>query len=353
MEITYKVSIIVPVYNTEPYLDRCMQTLLKQSLKEVQIILVDDGSKDRSGILAEQYAHQDSRVLVIHKENEGLGKARNTGLEKAEGEYVGFVDSDDYVDIHMFEKMYHEAKKQDADIVLSGLWKVGGSVFKEKEAVLENGFKNKECFRTKTDLDRLLLGIVGAAPEEKADSRYNFSVCKNLFRNHSIQKNNLRFCSEKNIISEDLIFLIEFINSIQTAVGIPEAYYYYCRNESSLTRVYRQDKYEENKKLYYAVKKKLLERMPEKDFEIYIDRQLQAAARVAISEEVMSSKANALSAKELRQRILAICDDQELQAVLKRYPWYRLPKKQALFAFAMLHRFVWFQRILISLRKGW
>ena len=97
-----KVSIIVPVYNVEKYIDRCMKSLMNQTLHEIEIILVDDGSPDSCPQMCDEYAKQDTRVKVIHKENAGLGYARNSGLEIATGEYVAFVDSDDYVDTQMF-----------------------------------------------------------------------------------------------------------------------------------------------------------------------------------------------------------------------------------------------------------
>ena len=96
-----KVSIIVPIYNVERFLDRCMDSLLNQTLKDIEIIMVDDGSPDNCPQMCDEYAKNDSRVKVIHKKNAGLGMARNSGLEIATGEYVAFVDSDDYVDCHM------------------------------------------------------------------------------------------------------------------------------------------------------------------------------------------------------------------------------------------------------------
>lgn len=107
-----KVSVVVPIYNTEPYLERCMQSLLSQTLKDIEIILVDDGSPDCSPKMCDEYAQKDSRIKVIHKRNAGLGYARNSGLEIATGEYVAFIDSDDYIAPNMYEKLYNTAKKK-------------------------------------------------------------------------------------------------------------------------------------------------------------------------------------------------------------------------------------------------
>src|SRR5574344_1424030 len=108
-----KVSIIVPIYNVEKYLDRCMESLLNQTLKDIEIIMVDDGSPDNCPKMCDEYAKRDKRVKVIHKKNGGLGYARNSGLDIATGEYVAFVDSDDYVDVNMYETLYNFAKDND------------------------------------------------------------------------------------------------------------------------------------------------------------------------------------------------------------------------------------------------
>jgi len=105
-----KVSIIIPCYGVEKYLDRCMDSILKQTLNDIEIILVDDGSPDRVPEMCDNYASRDPRIRVIHKPNAGLGYARNSGLEIATGEFVAFVDSDDYIDIGMYEALY--AKRQ-------------------------------------------------------------------------------------------------------------------------------------------------------------------------------------------------------------------------------------------------
>ena len=106
---TPKVSIIVPCYGVEKYLDRCLNSLVSQTLQDIEIILVDDKSPDNVPIMCDEWARKDNRIKVIHKEvNEGLGYARNTGLKYVEGEYVAFVDSDDYVDTDMYRKLYEQ-----------------------------------------------------------------------------------------------------------------------------------------------------------------------------------------------------------------------------------------------------
>lgn len=127
MEKIPKISVIVPIYRVESYLPGCLDSILNQTFRDLEVILVDDGSPDRCGAICEEYAKQDSRIRVIHKENGGLSSARNAGLDIAEGEYVAFVDSDDTVTLDCYEKLFRCAEKYDADLVCGGRWDVSQS----------------------------------------------------------------------------------------------------------------------------------------------------------------------------------------------------------------------------------
>ncbi len=118
-----KVSIIVPVYNVEKYLKKCLDTIIKQSLKDIEIICVNDGSTDKSREILTKYAKKDSRIVILDKENGGLSSARNAGMKIAKGEYLGFVDSDDWVDKKMFEKLYKNAKEYDSQMSICAVHK--------------------------------------------------------------------------------------------------------------------------------------------------------------------------------------------------------------------------------------
>lgn len=113
-----KLSIIIPVYNTGNYLHKCIKSVLSQKLSDFELILVDDGSKDESGAICDEYAKQDNRIKVIHKENEGVSITRNRGIEIAEGEYIGFVDSDDWIEEDMYETLYNLAVSKECEIVM-------------------------------------------------------------------------------------------------------------------------------------------------------------------------------------------------------------------------------------------
>lgn len=111
-----KISVIVPVYNVEKFIRRCLDSIINQTIKDLEIILVNDGSTDNSGLICDEYAKLDNRIITIHKENGGLSSARNRGLDVATGEWIAFVDSDDYIDHKMYEILYKNAEKNNCDI---------------------------------------------------------------------------------------------------------------------------------------------------------------------------------------------------------------------------------------------
>lgn len=127
------ITIIVPVYNVEKYIRECIDSLLNQTYKNLEIILVDDGSKDKSGEICENYANADSRVKVIHKENEGLGFARNTGLTVAQGKFVTFIDSDDVADADLVERLLKGITDMIEIIYSNGLWQAWAKLIKSEK----------------------------------------------------------------------------------------------------------------------------------------------------------------------------------------------------------------------------
>lgn len=221
-----KVSIIVPIYDVEKYLDRCMQTLLNQTLKDIEIILVDDGSPDRCPQMCDEYAKKDSRVKVVHKKNGGLGYARNSGLDVATGEYVAFVDSDDYTSVEAYEVLYNKAKDTDADIVYAGFIMQNSDGTESNCFMLDQTWEGKEItaflqsmiFDTKPDIDTIWM-----------------SVWNGLYKRDLIERNKIRFFSEREYLSEDILFHTMLIPLCKKIVCIPQTFYHYCYNGTSLT----------------------------------------------------------------------------------------------------------------------
>lgn len=347
-----KVSIIVPIYNAEKYLERSVGSLRDQSLKDIEIILVDDSSTDSSLEICEKMAVEDPRIKVIHKVNEGAGLARNAALKIASGEYIGFLDSDDYVEKDMFEVLCEKAEKYGSDLIMSGVLFVDGNVFGKKGECIRKVYFDKDThFATEEELKMLRMGIVGALPDDEDDSKYGMSIWKNLFRRDIIERNNITFRSEREMLSEDALFMIDYISCVGKATGINEAFYYYCRNEDSISKSYKKDRFEKSLVFVREVKKRFDKDIDPKDYRIYIDRFLQAMCRVLCSQEIMYAKDNRIKYSCLKKRLKDICTHSLYQSALRSYPSGKLPLKQRIFAYCMRFRLYFILKILVELRS--
>lgn len=228
-----KVSIVIPVYKVEAYLKRCVDSLISQTLSEIEIILVDDGSPDLCPSMCDAFAAKDKRIRVIHKKNGGLSSARNAGLREATGEYVGFVDSDDSVDSGMYEKMLHVIETTNVDFVMSDYVRVpasGESYLKTLD--IPAGRYNKETIK-KVIFPQLIMG-------ENIDYGPLLSVWHCLYRTAFLRDNGLWF-DEKVRWSEDNIFSAivgYYADSFYYMKG--DGFYYYYQNPGTITTAYRQ-----------------------------------------------------------------------------------------------------------------
>jgi glycosyltransferase involved in cell wall biosynthesis len=227
-----KVSIVVPMYKVEKYLDRCIESLRAQTLKDIQIVLVDDGSPDRSGDIAETYAREDHRITVVHRENGGLGPARNSGMDIAKGDYIGFVDADDWVDTNMYKRMYETAYATHADVVTTGIRTVRDGVPISEDHQLFAG----TVLKGDRDIFRLRSGLYGALPCHAKDAGVVVSACTVLYRRSLLRQANLRFM---NIHSEDIFFNLS-VWSVASVIAVMDGtpYNYRKDGQSSLTTTF-------------------------------------------------------------------------------------------------------------------
>lgn len=345
-----KVSIVVPVYNTEQYLKQCIDSIVAQTLQEIEIIIVDDGSKEECAQLCDALAETDERIKVVHKINGGLGLARNSGIEAACGEYVGFVDSDDYIKPTMYESLYTAAAKHDADLAVSGICFVGGNTFSQSGDYSEKHYFEEDTVFEGEGIKTLLLGVVGALPKETEDSRYGVSVCKNIFKRAVLCGENVEFFSERKMISEDTLFMVDYIKHTRKAVGIPGAFYCYRRNEGSLSKSYRSDRFEKTMIFLAELEAHIKDTLSKEDYCLYFDRLVQGYGRIVCSQEIMYAHDQKIKYRALRARLKQICTHEMMAAVWKSYPWYQLPKKQAAFAFCMKHKLYFMQKLMVLLR---
>lgn len=247
-----KVSIIIPIYNVERYLDKCVQSAINQTLQNIEIILVDDESPDGCPQMCDEYARKDARIKVVHKKNGGLGFARNSGIEVATGEYITFLDSDDFVDLNTYEHLYNIAKAKSLDAIY----------YKFKRFTDENevqpGIATTDIKKYKgDDIKELMLDIIASEPTAKIDHKIQCSSCTAMYRMDIIKENNVRFHSERELISEDMIFNLDFLKHSSCVAFNSGEYYHYRVNPASLTSTVRTDRIEKNYILYTYIKEHL------------------------------------------------------------------------------------------------
>lgn len=316
-----KVSIVVPIYNVEKFLPRCMESLLRQTLHEIEIILVDDESPDNCSAMCDEYQKQDRRIKVVHKKNGGLGYARNSGIEVAEGEYIAFVDSDDYVELDMYEKMYHVAETQNVDLV----W---AEKYNEKSnGDITNSSYSSPTRKGKYNREELLAGLLypqfGMLPNEGGDKYVSCSSCTNIYRRNIITQFNLRFDSERNFISEDLLFNLKFMMVAESAYVMREQFYHYIVNEQSLTHVYRPDRFDRELVFYHECIKRLEELEIYEECKVRLYRHLLIRARKCVKRELVGN----LDKKNAKNNVKKILSCNELQYIFSVYDSSKLPLK--------------------------
>lgn len=218
-------SIVVPVYNVEAYLDRCVQSLIGQTFSDIEIILVNDGSTDRSGKMCDEYASQDERIKVLHKQNGGLSDARNRGLDIAIGAYVIFVDSDDYIESNACGNFFHYVAGEN-DILIG-------------DAIVEGGTYNLSHI----ELDGVVSGNVYYKAALKS-RRMPIVAWINAYRRDFLISNNLRF--KYGILHEDVEFTPRAFLAAQTVVYTKNLFYHYVLRDNSITSKKDQRKNAEN-----------------------------------------------------------------------------------------------------------
>ena len=234
-----KVSVIIPIYNVEKYLDYCVQSAINQTLQDIEIILVDDESPDNCPQMCDDYARKDARIKVVHKKNGGLGFARNSGLEGATGEYVTFLDSDDYIDPNCYELAYEYIRKNEVD----SLYFKCDRITDNDEMI--NKARYSELLNVKNikgeDVKNFSYDMIANKPHSIKDRDVDVSSCFVLYNHSVIKKNGLRFHSERELVSEDLVFNLDYLECVDSIAICDNQFYHYRINLSSLTRSHKSD----------------------------------------------------------------------------------------------------------------
>lgn len=209
------ISVVVPIYNVEDYLNRCVTSLVNQTYKNLEIILVDDGSPDSCPKICDEWAHKDSRIIVVHKVNGGLSDARNAGFNVASGELIAFIDSDDWIDIDAFEKMYNRLLEDDSDVVSCGVkW-----VSEDGSLINEVSVKDEEVFDTHSAMSEIIV-----------DGKLKQHVWNKLYKRKLIE--DIPF--EKGKYHEDVFWSYQVFGRAQKVSLMKESFYNYVQRSNSI-----------------------------------------------------------------------------------------------------------------------
>ncbi len=321
MEERLKISVIVPIFNAEKTLERCLESLVNQTYEPYEIVLVDDGSDDLSGEICDCWSKKYPMIKVIHKSNEGSGYARNSGIAYASGDFIVFVDSDDYFAQGLLEHLA-EGRQDGEDAVLAGYVRV--SPIDRNEQVYQY---EPKCFYGDEIKEDFLCRLVGSAPE--VQDSIDIGPTHVLYDLNLIKSHAILFPSEREYISEDLLFNISYYQHATKVRLIDSSDYYYVATEGSLTKKYRADRFEKVLKLYNKQNEILNSIGIYEKAKIRTQKAFFNWVRMCLAQEKMSVSSK--KRKEQIESIKEICDNEIVVQAIKKYPIKRLHFKQRVF----------------------
>lgn len=307
-----KVSIIIPVFNSGNKICRCLESILKQTEKDFQVIVVNDGSTDNTGFLLSAYQKKDQRIIVINKKNGGVSSARNCGLEHATGKYVVFVDSDDYVPEDMLEKMLLSINNNNSDLVMGKMYHVdtnSGNVQKHelKEPLLE-------CSQNTEVQDKLKKILSGYALQKGVA----YSSLAKIYRRNIIHEYHIRFDESKSFC-EDVLFNISYFRHIGSAEVENDYYYYALDNANSLTKKYQSEMPAVLQEVYLSLICLFLDKgFLDDDLRSCLDRQFLFQIWDLVFR-LISNKYENIQKKEKTRYALSILKTEQVAFLMRKY----------------------------------
>lgn len=227
-----RVSVIIPVYNSESTIDKCVQSVLSQTYSNIEIILVDDGSTDKSGEICRKYERRYSNVIYMYQQNQGVSAARNNGIQNATGKWIAFVDSDDYIDNQMYEKMLKRISETESDVCICGYFVVSGENVKQIMPEFPATLSHQDALKKYVPL------LIG--PKDGKSVLGSSTIC--LYRSDLI--NEYSFSTKLKLL-EDTVFNLDVLMKADKICFCKESLYSYCVKLDSATNMYREDAVEQ------------------------------------------------------------------------------------------------------------
>lgn len=284
------ISVIVPVFKVEDYINRCVESLISQTILNIEIILVDDGSPDNCPVICDELAKKDSRIKVVHKKNGGLSSARNAGLMVAKGKYIGFVDSDDDVELNMYEKMVSVAEQHNVDFVMADYRRIlsdGTSYIKTLD--IDGGFYNRGKIISDIFPNLIMRESIEYGPL--------LSVWHCIYQKDFLDKYNLRFDEEVKWSEDNIFSAIMGYQCASFYYMKGEALYHYYQNEGTITTSYRKGAWG----VYHTMNRHLhsfFDKVEDYDFSNQLDLHIIFYACNCINQEAKLPKKQAINGIE-------------------------------------------------------
>ena len=297
----YKVSVIVPIYNIEQYIRRALDSLANQTLKELEVILVDDGSTDNSGSIADEYAEKFANFSVIHKMNGGSSDARNIGIEVSSAQYIGFIDPDDYAEFNMFEQLYSSVVKNESDIAICSYI----------EEYSENNFQNRTVSFSfeNNDVNSLICEFI--------NGRFGAYAWNKLYKTSIIKDESIEF--PKGIqLGEDTVFLCEYLKHIDAFSVVDLYLYHYIRNSNSICAKYHKRQFEYYRGAYLAKKSLISATLSDTEYWYSVNDKKYLQNCLVILDQI-NSLGNKAGLKERREATFLAIEDEKFKELLSRY----------------------------------
>ena len=326
------ISVIIPVYNTEKYLEKCVKSVINQTYKNLEIILVDDGSTDNSGDMCDKWADRDKRIKVFHKTNGGLMSAWKYGVFRASGDYIGFVDSDDWIDENMYETLLDFALKDNVSLVLSGFIFENGITQVKENIFLSGGKYNQKDILEKVYPYMIRVGRRRGLSPNRVTKLFQRDLLLGV----------LDLCDERVSIGEDLLTTFAIMSKVEAFTLLADFHPYHYRIDNvSMIRSYSEVKYQKLATLNECMIQVA------KEYEYDFSRQLEKDYVALILEQMeleilFSSKSNAELRNSLKER------KDLLSTAIRNVKYSGFSKKQKLYLFLIKHN--WFA-LMIFIRK--
>ncbi|MGA9519640.1 MAG: glycosyltransferase [Trichococcus sp.] len=302
-----RVSIIVPVYNAAPYLNQCVSSLTEQTLKEIEIILINDGSTDDSLAVCVGLAATDDRIRLIDKPNGGVSEARNDGLRAATGDYVGFVDPDDWVDTEMYERMLSVLTTAQADICMCNYVK------ESKEGTVPVLMKQTGAIEKAAILDEIVANVIAKPSFRSGETDIMGSVCRLLISRDLLEKENIWFDKEVAFMEDLLVCVEAFLKCERIAIDAG-AYYHYRVHESSTVMAYKPHFHQRQKQAFAKLQELLVREGKTSALATRLANRYIIIALLSLANE--AHKGNPAPFREKIRNIAKILADDELAATL-------------------------------------